>query len=224
MENRKIVVPGEIIVEGEKFLAGDFVRKENEKIIASRYGLVEIEGLLVKVIPLSGAYIPRKGNLVIGSVLSITYNGWILDLDSHYKAFLSLNEFPKFVNKGELREYLDYGDVVYAKITEVQGSNIELSLKFRGCGKLKNGQLINVNPYKVPRIIGKEGSMVNLIKKLTNTNIIIGQNGVISVEGKEIKDELKAIKIIKFVEENSFLTGLTDLVEKYARNLEEKNE
>lgn len=221
---RKIVVPGEIIIEGKEFLPGDFARREGDFIIANRYGLAEINGRLVKIIPLSGVYLPRRGNDIIGHVSSINYKGWIIDFDGHYNGFLSLNEVPKFINKGELRDYLDYGEVVYAKIIEVEGSNAELSIKFKGFGKLSGGQLTFVNAFKIPRIIGKEGSMISLIKKLTKTQIIAGQNGVIWIKGEEIEDEIKAKKIIKFIEENSFVSGLTETVEKFARELEEKND
>ncbi len=224
MEERKIVVPGEIIVEGESFLPGDFVRKEGNYILANKYGLAEIEGRLVKIIPLSGVYLPRKGNIIIGRVTSINYRGWLIDFDGHYNGFLSLNEVPKFINKGELRDYLDYGEVVYAKIIEVEGSSTELSLKFKGLGKLEGGQLISINSFKVPRLIGKEGSMISLIKELTKTKIIVGQNGVVWVKGEKIEDEIKAKKIIKFIEENSFVSGLTDNVKKFAEKLEEENE
>ncbi|MEM4181987.1 MAG: exosome complex RNA-binding protein Rrp4 [Candidatus Pacearchaeota archaeon] len=224
MDERKIVLPGEIIIHGEDFLPGDFVRREGDYIISNRYGLAEIEGRLVKVIPLSGVYNPRKGNLIIGHVISINYRGWIIDFDGHYNGFLSLNEVPKFINKGELRDYLDYGEVVYAKIVEVEGSNVELSLKFKGLGKLSDGQIISINPFKIPRLIGKEGSMINLVKSLTNTQIIAGQNGVVWIKGKNIQDEIKAKKIIKFIEDNSFVSGLTDKVEKFSKDLEGEND
>jgi len=62
---RKLVVPGELIVSGD-YLPGDFTRKEGNDIIANRYGLAEISGRFVKIIPVSGVYEPRRGNTVIG--------------------------------------------------------------------------------------------------------------------------------------------------------------
>jgi len=89
----------------------------------------------------------------------------------------------------------------------------------RGFGKLTGGQLMNVNPNKVPRIIGKEGSMVNLIKNATGCNITVGQNGVVWMKADKIKDELNTRKIIEFICENSFIGGLTDKVEEFIKSL-----
>ena len=55
---RKPVVPGEIIISGEDYLPGDGARRERENVVASRFGLAEISGRVVKVISLFGAFIP----------------------------------------------------------------------------------------------------------------------------------------------------------------------
>src|SRR3990167_7914606 len=78
-EKRRLVVPGEIIVSGEDYLPGDFTRKEGKDIIAQRYGLAEGDRV-IKIIPISGVYEPRRGNTVIGRVSDITFNGWIVEI------------------------------------------------------------------------------------------------------------------------------------------------
>ena len=70
MSEKTIVIPGEIIKEGEDYLPGEGTRREGKSIIASRFGLKDEQNRLVRVIPLSGVYIPRRGNLVIGSVVT----------------------------------------------------------------------------------------------------------------------------------------------------------
>ncbi|MBI2046597.1 hypothetical protein HYT26_00330 [Candidatus Pacearchaeota archaeon] len=82
---RKLVVPGEIIAEGEDYLPGDGTRRERKEIVASRFGLSEESGRLVKVIPLSGVYVPRRRNIVIGKVTDVTFNGWIIDINAPYQ-------------------------------------------------------------------------------------------------------------------------------------------
>jgi exosome complex component RRP4 len=57
--------------------------------------------------------------------------------------------------------------------------------------------------------------MVNLIKNETGCNITIGQNGLISISGSKIEDELLAKKAVLFVTEKSFIEGLTDEVKKW---------
>ena len=217
MEERKIVVPGETIVQGDEFLPGDGTRREEKDIVACRYGLADLSDRLVRVIPLSGVYAPRRGNVIIGSVVGITFKGWLIDFGSHMNGFLNVAEVPRYIGKGELRDFLDFGDVVCAKVFGTEGNSIDLSIKFRGFGKIDGGQLIEVNANKVPRIIGKEGSMVNLIKEAAECDITVGQNGIIWVGADKIEDELNARRIIEFICENSFLSGLTEKVEEYIK-------
>ena len=195
MEERKIVVPGETIVKGRDFLPGDGTRREDEDIVANKFGLSEISERLVKVIPLSGAYIPRKGNSVIGQIMDITFNGWLIDIGCAGSGFLSLMEVPQYINKDEMAEYLNFGDLVQAKIIGVKSKGIDLTIKIRGLGKLSGGMVTKVNPNKVPRVIGKEGSMVNVIKSKTDCDISVGQNGLVWIHGKTIDDEVKTKKI-----------------------------
>ena len=215
MADRKIVVPGEVITKGDDYLPGEGTEKVGEEIIANKYGLAEESDRLVKVIPLSGVYHPRRGNVVIGKVENITFNGWILNIDTADHAFLSLMEVPRFVNKDALDEVMEIGDMAVVKIWNVNKRGVDLSIKSRGLGKIENGMIVSVNPHKVPRIIGKEGSMIKLIKDETGCNITVGQNGFVWIRGEKVEDELLAKKAILFVAEKSFIKGLTDEVIKW---------
>lgn len=219
MSERKIVVPGETIIQGSEFLPGDGSRREGEDVVASRYGLAEIKDKQIRVIPLSGTYEARRGNAIIGTVTNITFRGWIIDYGSSNDGFLAVSEVPRYIGKGELQDHFNFGDVVFCKVWGADGGNLDLSVKMRGFGKLQGGQLMDVNPNKVPRIIGKEGSMVNLIKNATGANITVGQNGVVWMKADKIEDELNAKKIIEFICENSFVAGLTEKVEAFIKEL-----
>ena len=212
---RKIVIPGELIAKGEDLLPGEGTEKRGEGVYALRYGLAEESGNLVKIIPLSGVYEARRGNVVIGSVEMVTFNGWVLDIGSAETAFLSLMEVPRYVNKDALEEVMNIGDVVVAKVWNIGKRGIDLSIRMKGLGKIDEGLIIKVNPNKVPRIIGKEGSMIKLIKDETHCNITVGQNGLIWIYGEKIDDELFAKKAINFVAEKSFVSGLTEELEKW---------
>ena len=96
----------------------------------------------------------------------------------------------------------------------VKKGGIDLTLKFRGLGVLEDGRLIKINPHKVPRVIGKEGSMINLIKDKTKTEITVGQNGFIWIKG-DLDGENKAENTIKLIESESGNAGLTEKVEKF---------
>ena len=212
---RKVVIPGETIIEGEDYLPGENTEKKDGKIISLRYGLSEDQNGLIKVIPLSGVYSPRRGNVIIGQVENITQNGWIVEVNSAENAFLSIMEVPRYVNKDAMEEVFKIGDMVIAKIWSIGKRGIDLSTKSHGLGKIKEGIIFKVNPHKVPRIIGKEGSMIKIIKDNTGCDITVGQNGFVLVKGPDIDSELHAKKAINFVTENSFLSGLTEEITKW---------
>lgn len=215
MTERQVVIPGEVIVEGNGYLPGDGTQKKDGKIVALKFGLAEEISKLVKVIPLSGVYQPRRGNVVIGKVENVTFNGWVLNIGTADNGFLSLKEVPRFVNQNALEEVMDIGDMAVVKIWSINKRGIDLSLKSRGLGKIDEGMVMKVNPHKVPRIIGKEGSMIKLIKDQTGCNITVGQNGYVWLKGDKVEDELLAKKAIKFIVKKSFVSGLTEEVEKF---------
>jgi len=215
MTERKIIIPGEMIVKGNDYLPGEGTEKRGDGIVALRFGLAEESNKLVKVIPLSGVYQPRRRNIVIGKVENITFNGWVIDIGTTNNAFLSLAEVPRYVNKDELEEVMDIGNMIVAKIWSINKRGIDLTIKSRGLGKIDEGIIVKINPNKVPRAIGKEGSMINLIKDETKCNITVGQNGLIWIKGEKIEDELFAKKAILFVTEKSFVSGLTEEVKKW---------
>lgn len=212
-KKRKVVVPGEIIVSGEDFLAGEGTRREGNNILASRFGLAEESGRVVKVIAISGAYIPRRGNVVIGRVVDITFYGWLLEIDSASNAFLPVEESPRFIKKEEMDQFLAIGDVCAAKIWSVKAKGIDLTLNGKGLGKLESGFIFRVIPSRVPRVIGREGSMIQIIKEKTGCNVTVGQNGWIWIKGPSIDAEIKARRAIEFIVEKVHTSGLTEQVE-----------
>jgi exosome complex component RRP4 len=124
-------------------------------------------------------------------------------------------EVPRYVNKDAMEEVLEIGDMVLAKIWSINKRGIDLSVKSRGLGRIEEGLIFQINSNKVPRVIGKEGSMIKLIKEKTNCDVTVGQNGSILIVGKTIEDEIFAKKAILFVAENSYASGLTEKITKW---------
>jgi len=211
---RRVVVPGEVIVSGDDYLPGDGTRREGSNIVASKFGLAEEAGRVVRIISVFGAFVPRRNNVIIGRITDITHAGWLVDIDSATSAFLPIEESPKFINRNEMDQFLEVGDVISAKIWTVKTRGIDLTLKGKGLGKLEGGFVFRVIPSRVPRIIGREGSMVNLIKEKTGCNVTVGQNGWIWIKG-DIDGQIKARKAIEFVSEKVFISGLTEKVESW---------
>ena len=212
---RKITIPGEVLASGEDYLPGDGTEKRGNDIVAVRYGLLEETNKLFKVIPLSGVYSPRRGNVVIGKVENITFNGWVMDIGTPQTAFIPISETPRYVDKNGLDEVLDIGDMALAKIMDISKRGIDLTIKIRGLGRIDAGIIMKVNSNKVPRVIGKEGSMISMVKDETKCDITVGQNGCIWIQGDNVEDELYAKKAISFIVENSFVEGLTEEVKKW---------
>jgi len=209
---RKLVIPGETIVSGDDYLPGDFTRKEGDDVVANRYGLSDVKGRVVKIIPVSGVFEPRRGNNVIGRVEDITFNGWIVNIGGPLSSFLPLAECPRFINRNNIDEFATVGDVLSAKIWSVKRGGVDLTLKSRGLGKLEGGRIVRINSHKVPRVIGKEGSMINLIKDKTGTEITVGQNGYIWLKG-DLEGERKAEEAINLIVLEAASEGLTEKVE-----------
>ncbi len=211
VENRDVVVPGDVLAKGMDYLPGFGTYRRDEDIIASKVGLVRIDGRALKITPLSGRYLPKKNDVVIGKIIDITVNGWRLDINSAYTGMLMLKEASSdFIQKGaDLTQYYKLEEYLVCKITNVTSQKlVDLSLKGPGLKKLTSGRIIMVNPFKVPRIIGKSGSMVGMIKDATGCQITVGQNGIIWLKGTP-KQETVAIKAIKKVEDEAHFQGLT---------------
>ncbi len=213
---RELVVPGEIVASGTNFLPGENTERDGNDIISTRYGLLEKEGRLLKVIALSGVYLPRRGNVVIGKVEDITFNGWLIDIGSPYKSFLPISECRGFVHKkDDLSAIFNFDDMIVAKVIGVKAKGVDLTTRDHGLHKLDEGMIIRINSNKVPRVIGKQGSMVNMIKNETGCNITVGQNGLIWIRGESIEQELVAKEAINLIAQKSMTGGLTDLIQDF---------
>lgn len=202
-------------MSGEDYLPSEGARREGKDIVASRFGLAEEAGRVVKVIALTGAFIPRKNNVVIGRVMNITMNGWLVDIDSASSGFIPIDESPRFINKSEMDQFLAIGDVVAAKIWSISGRGIDLSLKGKGLGKLEGGFIFRIIPNRVPRVIGREGSMIMLMKERTNCDITVGQNGWVWIRSSSIDAQILARRAIEFVAEKVAVEGLTEKMESW---------
>jgi|SRR3989338_838768 len=216
-KEKDIVVPGEILAEGMDNLPGYGTYRVNDNILAGRLGLVSIEGRAIKLIPLSGRYIPQKFDTIIGKVDDITLFGWRINTNSAYSAVLPMKDATsEYIEKGaDLTKYYDLGDYVVCKIVNVTSQKlVDVAMRGPGLKKLQGGRIIEVNANKVPRIIGKAGSMVSMIKEATNCQIVVGQNGLVWIDG-EPEMELITVNTIRKIEEGSHLTGLTDKIKEY---------
>lgn len=218
VDEKEIVVPGQVVAEGMDFLPGNGIFREENKLIAAQIGMVNVDNRLVKLIQLTGTYNPKSGDLVIGKIVNISMYGWSVDIGHSNLAVLGMKDatFDFIPREADLTRYYDFDDVIASKIQNVTKLNlIDLTMKGQGLMKLKGGIVIDINPSRVPRIIGRQGSMVTLIKEKTKTKIMVGQNGKIWINGEDVKLLDKAIKAIEMIEMYAHTDGLTERVEKF---------
>ncbi len=209
-KSRKLVLPGEELGRG---IAGSGTYIDQGLVVSKVVGMAERKDDIHFVIPLNGVYNPKKNDGIIGIVTEVAPSKWIVDINSPYDATISLSEgVEEFIDlsKSDLTKYYTHGDVIFAKVFSVTKSKqIQLSMRDNRCRKLFDGRIIKITPAKVPRVIGKEGSMVELIKRKTGCHIVVGQNGVIWVKGE--KRHLAVETILK-IEQYAHTTGLTDRI------------
>ena len=212
-EKREIVIPSQFLGEIKNKKAGRGTFIENGKIYAEILGVLNANSQYINIIPLKGRYDPIEKDFVIGIVEEPMASSWLVDINAAYPALLHINEVPWDVDFGETERYLNYGDSIMAKVLQVdQEKKLQITLKDRNLYKIKGGQIINVEPSKVPRIIGKKGSMISLLKKYTKCRIFVGQNGRIWVDGDD-DGVKKVIDTIKMIEDESLSYGLTNKIE-----------
>ncbi|AFS80331.1 exosome complex RNA-binding protein Rrp4 [Candidatus Nitrosopumilus koreensis AR1] len=214
-DKRKYVIPGDVVTTGP-FRPEQNVILEGNKIISTTIGISEIYDDSVRVIPLTGKYIPKINDLVIGKVNSHTSLSWELDINSCYVGFLPAQDvFGRdfSAHADELATKLKTGDLVAARIANFDRTRDPLvSISDRDLGKIDSGDLVEISPSKVPRLIGKKGSMIQMIEEATDAAITIGQNGWVVVSCESPEGLLKAKKAIQMVNEQAHVANLTDQV------------
>jgi exosome complex component RRP4 len=171
---------------------------------------------------------PRTGDIIIGTITEVGFNGWTVDINSPYIALLRASDVlsrPFKPQKDDLPQVLDAGDLVVAKVVSYDRTHDpQLTVAEPGLGKITRGQIIKITPTKIPRVIGRKGSMISMIKQETGCNIILGLNGVVLITGKTLDDEQLAMKAILKIEQESHTSGLTDRITQMLKEEKTKKE
>jgi exosome complex component RRP4 len=212
-----IITPGTVV--GKKGEVEGAVYFLDNTAISCAVALKEVKDGKIKITPLSGIYIPNKGDLVIGKIIEVYPNGWLVDINSPYCGFMLIKDAVYEhidITKVDLNNYYTYDEWIIAKVLNVMKNKIiNLTVKEKGLGKISGGLIISINPKKVPRVIGRGGSMVNMIKQITGANIIVGQNGRVWIKANDTQIELLVAKAIYLIDKASHIRGLTDKIRKF---------
>ena len=241
-DSRDIVVPGEVLTEDTKnFLPGrgTIYNSGRTKIISLNIGLKQIRKNYINVIPLRGFYTPRPGDKVIALVVDKNPVKYRCDINA--KDFGTLK--PKnTIKRGKMSSFrgsggrggrggsgyrqeeanterFEIGDILIVKILSADRLNKpELTTVGKYLGKKNNGFVISIDPPKIPRVIGRNGSMIKMLKNLTKTNIFVTQNGRIWLKGEDIAHERLLVESIQKIATEAHTVGLTDRMQEFIIN------
>jgi len=197
-----------ILIPGDNLRKKDSNSYEKDSNYYSKYILLIKED---KTTRLFGYYMPEVNDIIIGKVIDVLSNGWIIDINSPYLGKLSLKEIGIDPN-----DLYTYGDYILCQIVRMTKNKL-IDLEIKKKEKLNDGLILKVDPVRIPRLIGKNSSMLNLIKEYLKIDIIIGKNGRIYLNGN-INNVSKAVDIIRFIINNSYKSGLTEKVKEILEN------
>ncbi|WP_342305670.1 exosome complex RNA-binding protein Rrp4 [Methanolobus sp. ZRKC5] len=213
---REIVIPGQLLSEN-KTDSGPGTYVKDGKVYSLLYGVKNTKNRM-SVIPFTGKYIPSPRDYVIGTVIGVTPSNWIFNISSPYDGLLHVSEYPRRVESDKMSGIMGVGSSALLRIKDVNSSmKVELSMRERGLGALDTGRVIEITPTKVPRIIGHGGSMVSMLKKETNCEIFVGQNGRIWINGNDAEMDLLN-EAIELIMKHSHTSGLTERISSFLKN------
>ena len=224
-ETRDIVVPGDLLFEG-RARTGDNTYRHEGNVYATRVGLVHYNNDRVSVIALEAGFIPLVGDLVIGDVTDIELGQWKVNIGAEKNAILTINDAigKPYRTYQDMPKILDIGDTIVAKIVDLDRRRTPiLSIMGRDLGRVREGFIIRITPSKIPRLIGKKGSMINMILKETRCQVTIGQNGKILINGRNRDDEELVVKVIHKIDTEAHTSGLTNRVQEYLKEIKSGN-
>ncbi|MCL5440373.1 MAG: KH domain-containing protein [Candidatus Marsarchaeota archaeon] len=196
---KKIVLPGDLISEGDEYTPNTYT--EGGKIFSAVAGMCTEDN---RVVPLEGSWTARTGDIVIGTVTNVGRNGtYEVELEHFMKGML-MDKFG--------RTTFIAGDVVEAIVERVENRRTVILTKPR---RLHGGTVIEVKPSKIPRIIGKNNSMIKQISEITKSNIVAGENGIVWIKGG---DTGLAVSAVQEIERSAHISGLTDIIQEMLLN------
>jgi exosome complex component RRP4 len=196
----KLVVPGEIVAKGN-FRSWVNVLKKGEEYLSLFVGRAEISGGRVRVIRLSGPYIPKVGDFVIGVVTDVQPLAATLDINSYVNGYILANAFFKRridPSKFDLSNKVNVGDLVAARVKKIErGKDIVLQPDQKW--KVEGDAIFYISPAKAHYLYASRSRIPSKIKELTGAELRLGANGIVVVKGdlKKIETVKRALDVIE---------------------------
>ena len=215
MSQEQFVLPGDIIVTGD-YQPEQNVILEGDRLMSTAIGFSEIKDDLVTVTPLTGLYTPKTDDLVVGKIVSHNALSWEVNINSYYPGILTAFDiFGKdySASRDDLSLKLNTGDIILARIANVNSRDPLITITGENLGKIDSGELVKISPAKIPRLIGKHGSMIQTIEGSTNATITVGQNGLIILKCDNSAGLKKAIASVKMIGMIQYEVNIEDKIQ-----------
>lgn len=190
---KRILIPGDMISETPLKMKETIV--QDGKTYATVMGVYD--DVKKSFLPLESLWFPGRSDVVIGIIDSARLNSYGVDLNSLYKGIvISKYEETKF----------NIGDVIEATVRELDETN---TVVLQYPKLLSGGKIIDVRASKIPRLIGKDNTMIKELTEGTHSMVKVGMNGRVWIKGGDITLATEAI--IK-IQQEAHTSGLTNRV------------
>ena len=218
----RLVTPGEAIGASSGKRAGTGTIISGDSIISTKLGWAKENNDVLFVDPIFAKYLPRSGDLVIGIIESVRNNLWFAEVNAPFNGLLPMSLAPWKVEFGAAREHMDIGDVMLARVQEVDEShNIVLTMKGVGLRKLKEGSVVSMPVNLIKKIRENNESILNELKDFTDCRILVAENGRVWIDGDS--DAVSIAKdCIELIKSEGHLDGFEERFSKYIE--ERRNE
>ncbi|MCS5647758.1 MAG: KH domain-containing protein [Dehalococcoidia bacterium] len=208
----RLVLPGDLLETKSKPGRGIF--RSSGRVHASVLGFSSDQSGYMNVNAIAGRYSPKIGDKIVAICVETGPSVWRMDIGASFNSTLHHSESGWKVPFGDTARFLSIGDAIWAEVFMVDAAGThQISLKKDDCRKLYSGTVVKIESTNVPRVIGKQGSMITTIREKTRTRIQIGQNGYIWIDG-EGADIAIAQKAIEMIDNEANAKGLTKKIEK----------
>ncbi|MDP6234661.1 MAG: hypothetical protein QF364_02330 [Candidatus Poseidoniaceae archaeon] len=180
----RLVTPGMAIGPSAGMRVGSGALAQNDTIIATRLGWVKELNNTVSVDPINSAYMPRSGDLIVATVAEVRNNLWFMNINGPFQGLLPMSLAPWKVEFGAARQHMGIGDVVLARVQEVdECHNVVLTMKGVGLRRLNQGSVHSVPINHIDRIRGEGNATLQRLREASDCRIIVGENGKVWVDG-----------------------------------------
>ncbi|HSB47513.1 MAG TPA: KH domain-containing protein [Candidatus Bilamarchaeum sp.] len=197
--DKRIVLPGEKIASGRMNIPNTY--SDGDSTFAAVVGMMDADN---RYIALENRYKPVVGEVVVGVVTDVRHAGYEVDLNLPEGGFIPTRD---------IRLTLQLGDFVICKVKSVnEVGDVDLGEVRR----LPRGKIVEFPSAKVPRLIGRKSSMLNLLRDYAGGDIMVGNNGFVWISEK--CDMPLLLEAIGIIDKKAHKSGLTDEISSFLRS------